>query len=78
MSNSNIVFKSEIKTASTERLQDRLDTLIRATEQERKEIGILNLIEETGNIEAELSRRNALYPVYPFAKFGDKNWQARQ
>jgi len=71
MDNSNIIFKSEIKAASTDRLQDRLDTLIRATEQDRKEIGILNLIEETGEIEKELSGRNALYPVYPFKKFGD-------
>jgi hypothetical protein len=69
MDNSNIVFKSEIKTASTERLRDRLDTLIRATEQDRKQIGILNLIEEAGSLERELSKRNALYPVYPFSKF---------
>lgn len=69
MDNSNIIFKSEIKTASTERLQDRLDTLIRATEQDRKQIGILNLIEEMGSLERELSKRSALYPVYPFAKF---------
>ena len=76
MNNSNLIFKSEIKTASTENLQDRLDTLIRATRQERKEIGILNLIEETGSIEKELSKRGALYPVYQFAKFGDKTWKA--
>ena len=69
MDNTNVVFKSEIKTASTERLQDRLDTLIRATEQDRKQIGILNLIEEVGSLERELSKRSALYPVYPFAKF---------
>ena len=69
MDNSNVVFKSEIKTASTARLQDRLDTLIRATEQDRKQIGILNLIEEVGSLERELSKRSALYPVYPFAKF---------
>mgnify|MGYP000909008814 FL=1 len=69
MDNTNVVFKSEIKIASTERLQDRLDTLIRATEQDRKQIGILNLIEEVGSLERELSKRNALYPVYPFAKF---------
>ena len=69
MDNSNIVFKSEIKTASTERLQDRLDTMIRATEQDRKQIGILNLIEEVGSLEKELNKRGALYPVYPFAKF---------
>lgn len=69
MDNSNIVFKSEIKTASTERLQDRLDTLIRATKQDRKQIGILNLIDEMGSLERELSKRSALYPVYPFAKF---------
>ena len=69
MDNTNVVFKSEIKIASTERLQDRLDTLIRATEQDRTQIGILNLIEEVGSLERELSKRNALYPVYPFAKF---------
>lgn len=69
MDNTNVVFKNEIKTASTERLQDRLDTLIRATEQDRKQIGILNLIEEVGSLERELSNRSALYPVYPFAKF---------
>ena len=69
MDNTNVVFKSEIKTASTKRLQDRLDTLIRATEQDRKQIGILNLIEEVGSLERELSKRSALYPVYPFAKF---------
>ena len=69
MDNTNVVFKSEIKIASTERLQDRLDTLIRATEQDRKQIGILNLIEEVGSLERELSKRNALYPVYRFAKF---------
>lgn len=69
MDNSNIIFKSEIKTASTEKLQDRLDTLIRATEQERKQIGILNLIEEVLPIERELNKRGALYPVYRFAKF---------
>ena len=69
MDNTNVVFKSEIKTASTERLKDRLDTLIRATEQDRKQIGILNLIEEVGSLERELSKRSALYPVYPFAKF---------
>ena len=69
MDNSNIVFKSEIKAANTERLQDRLDTLIRATEQDRKQIGILNLIEEMGSLERELSKRSALYPVYRFAKY---------
>lgn len=69
MDNSNIVFKSEIKTASTERLQDRLDTLIRVTEQDRKQIGILNLIDEMGSLEKELNKRGALYPVYQFTTF---------
>jgi site-specific recombinase XerD len=43
--------------------------IVRATEQDRKQIGILNLIEEMGSLERELSKRSALYPVYRFAKF---------
>lgn len=69
MDNSNIIFKGEIKTATTERLQDRLDTLIRVTDQERKQIGIMNLIEEVLPLERELNKRGALYPVYRFSNF---------
>lgn len=75
MDNSNLIFKDEIKTVYTENLQDRLDSLIRINDKDRKYIGIMNFIEEVETIEKELNKRAALYPVYRFAKFGDKTWQ---